>query len=83
MSDQGATLIEKRKKFKRWALFFFLFQDAVAAHEPKTLGEFEVLLDKVWWEIPQDHIRNLYHSMPTRLRTVLAADGQMTIISKY
>ena len=54
------------------------FQDAVAAHEPKTLDEFEVLLDKVWWGIPQDHIRNLYHSMPTRLRTVLAADGQMT-----
>ena len=54
------------------------FQDAVATHEPKTLDEFEVLLDKVWWEIPQDHIRNLYHSMPTRLRTVLAADGLMT-----
>ena len=54
------------------------FHDAVAHADPKTTAEFRNLLHDKWWGIPQDYIRNLYHSMPNRLRLVIEGGGKMT-----
>jgi len=55
----------------------------VAKHQPKDVKSFYTLLDKVWWhEIPQDHIRHLYHSIPARVQACIRAEGRMTT-SKY
>ena len=54
------------------------FQDAVAKEDPKTTEQFRTLLDDAWWKIDQDVIRNLYHSMHSRLHHVIAAEGKMT-----
>ena len=54
------------------------FSDAVARKDPKTTVAFKALLKKEWWDIDQNYIRNLYHSMPNRLRAVIAAEGRMT-----
>ena len=54
------------------------FQDAVAKEDPKTTEQFRTLLDDAWWKIDQGVIRNLYHSMHSRLRHVIAAKGKMT-----
>jgi hypothetical protein len=54
------------------------FQDAVVEKNPRTTEEFKKVIQDVWWEIPQDYIRNLYHSMPHRLAAVIANEGAMT-----
>ena len=61
------------------------FQDAVAQKKPRTVEQFEKVLDDCWWDsyyggevLSQDYIRNLYHSMPSRLDAVLKSKGQMT-----
>ena len=54
------------------------FQDAVAKEDPKTTEQFRTLLDDAWWKIDQNVIKNLYHSMHSRLRHVIAAKGKMT-----
>jgi len=46
--------------------------------DPKTTEQFRTLLDDAWWKIDQGVIRNLYHSMHSRLRHVIAAKGKMT-----
>ena len=43
--------------------------------------EFKEVLTDIWWDeelIPQDYIRNLYHSMPNRLLKVIERGGKMT-----
>jgi hypothetical protein len=55
-----------------------LFQNAVIEHNPATTAQFRKLLTKVWWNIPQDYIRNLYGSMARRCEAVIAAEGRMT-----
>ena len=54
------------------------FQDAVADYGNIAMAEFEDVLSRVWWNIPQDYIRNLYHSMPHRLAAVIDREGKMT-----
>ena len=54
------------------------FQNAVVEKQPKNVAEFEKLLKKVWWDIPQDHIRNLCAYMGRRCEAVINAEGRMT-----
>ena len=54
------------------------FQNAVVEKDPKTVASFKETLEKVWWKIPQDYIRNLYGSMGRRCEAVIAAEGKMT-----
>lgn len=55
------------------------FQNAVAFHRPKTTAEFKTVLEEVWWEkegpIRQDYVRNLFHSIPSRVREVIRLEG--------
>ena len=46
--------------------------------KPRNLPALKEILTKIWYEIPQDNIRNLYRGMPNRIQSLLAANGQNT-----
>ena len=54
------------------------FSDAVADRQPRTMEQFKKLLLKVWWDIDQNYIKNLYDSMGRRLDAVIAVNGKPT-----
>ena len=54
-----------------WAIL----QDRVIERRAYSYDELVNVITDEWWAIPQDVIRNLYHSIPTRIQKCLNADG--------
>ena len=57
-------------------------QDMIAKTTPKTTAETcHDLLGKtegVWWQIDQDYIQHLYHTIPNRCRMEIEEEGRIT-----
>ena len=55
------------------------FQNKVVDSEPQSFDEFKEILVDCWWnDISQEHIQNLYASMPRRIQAVIENNGGMT-----
>lgn len=50
-------------------------KEKVGKHENKTLNDLWESCKRVWMSIPNEYIHKLYHSIPSRIRTILKNKG--------
>ena len=46
--------------------------------KPRNIAELKVIITRIWYEIPQENVRNLYRGMPKRIDNLRAVNGYNT-----